>query len=203
MKNEKNLYIIVGIISVLGCGFLFFNSQSGSEKSSKVTFGQVDHLRQETKVRAKIDRERVEIENYKNAPSLSNAYRPVAEETPGQGGIILESAKNQAIQDSADPSVSQPTSFLESQINARLVNQQRAAQMSALQKKQFIENYKQRALAMGYLVELNDQMIVTRVQKIDGGAAQRAAKNPASIQHQPQAVDVDIMEDESEEYEEE
>jgi len=192
MQNEKNLYIIVFAVSVIGCGIMYFASNSGtSSDKAKVTFGQVDQLRKETQVKNNIERNKVQVENYKKAPALTNDYRAVDEQYGGANqGIVLESNLNHAAID-ADEGRGQGGSFnmLETQINKRLVNDQRAAQMSQIQKRQFVEDYKARARAMGYLVELNDQMVVTRVTKIPD--SEIAPKGPASV-----PVDVNVNEEE-------
>jgi len=159
---------------------------SGSSNSSQVTYGQVDHLRKETKARKELEIKKMEVDNYKSAPSLSNAYRPVEDGAQANDGIRFESEKHSVVKDQAEiEGDREPINMLEVQINKRLVNDQRAAELSAQQKKQFIENYKKQALAKGYMVELNDQLVITKVQKVD-----RANKGPASI---PQE-DVEIQE---------
>ncbi len=190
MKNEKNLYIIVAIVSILGCGFIYFFSGHESSSTGKVTYSQVDQLRKETKIRNEIQRKKVAVDNYKSAPSLSNSYRAVEEQNvDDKSAIKFESERNSIESEQAllnEEAV--PANMLDVQINKRLVNDQKAAQLSAQQKRVFIENYKKQALAKGYLVELNDQLVVTKVQKV------ASPKAPASI---PQE-DVEIHEYEDE-----
>lgn len=192
-KNEKNLYIVVGIVSVLGCGILYFSSRHNSE-TSKVTFGQVDKLRQETKIKNELARKKVSVDNYRQAPALNTDYRPVDEETAvGRSSVVLESEKHSVTQDvNEEDSRRQPVSMLEAQINKKLVIDQKAEQMSVYQKKQFIENYKKNALAAGYLVELSDQLVVTKVQKISRGQN----KGPASIPQEEINIQEEEYEDE-------
>lgn len=181
MKNEKMIYIIVGIVSVLGCSYLFFSSKGGSiagSGGSTVTYGQVDQLRKETKIRKELQSKKMAVDNYKSAPSLSNQYRQVEDEQAKKSGIQFESEKHSVANDADIEPDREPVNMLENQINKRLVNDQKAAQLSAAQKEAFIENYKKQALAKGYLVELNDQLVVTKVQKV------ATKKGPASIEQE-------------------
>jgi hypothetical protein len=176
MKNEKNLYIGVAVVSVLFCAYWFMHSKHSSSQGTTVTYGQVDSLRKETQIRKEMDRKKVAVDNYKSAPSLDNAYRAVEDETNSGSGIKLESDKHAVANEQAEPDVRrEPVNALEAQINKRLVNDQQAAEFTAQQKRSFIENYKKQALAKGYLVELNDQLVVTKVQKVS------KPKGPASI----------------------
>jgi len=174
MKNEKHLYIIVAIASVVGVGILFLMSHQKPASAPTVSYKQVDELRKETQIRKTMESKKVAVDNYRSAPSLSNAYRQVEDDTNVHQAIKLESEKHAVVGDQDDSGHRQPINFLESQINKRLVNDQKAAELSDIQKKQFIQNYKKQALAKGYEVELNDQLVITKVTKV-------VRKGPASI----------------------
>lgn len=196
-NNEKNLYIGVGVLSVVVCGFLFFKSQeTSSSGKSGVTFGQLDHMKKELKIRKNLESQKVSVENYATAPSLSNSYREVEQASGRAGSVVLESEKLHATQEDLGGEVSQqPINMLEAQINKKLLNDQRAQQMTAVQKEQFILDYKKKALAAGYVVELSDDLTITKVQKVAGAGKSKA---PASV---PQE-DINIQEEDYE-YEDE
>jgi hypothetical protein len=191
MKNEKNFYIVVGILSVVVCGFLFFHSKPTSSSSGgTVTYGQVDQLRKTTQIKKALETKKVAVDNYNSAPSLSAKYHAVEDQTAEpKSGLNFESQKHAVVDDEAElEGEHMPTNMLEVQINKKLVNDQKAAELSAQQKKLFIANYKKQALAKGYIVELNDQLVVTKVEKV------RGAKGPASMQQQIPQDDVEIEE---------
>lgn len=203
MKKDDSIYIWAGVIILSGVALLFYASRREfSPGQSGVTFSQVDNARKDLMIKKDIQRKRAEVENYKNAPVLDTQYRPVREHS-GHSGLQLESAPNHAAADSGDASSLSSTTngSLDFQINKTLVNQQRAVQMSAVQKQQFVEDYKKKALAMGYEVEINSKLEITKVKK--AGSSGSVNRLPTQAPSAAPILDINQIEEESEEAEEE
>jgi hypothetical protein len=198
MISQRDKYIYSGaVVIIVGLGMLFIRSQPKDSESpeKQVTYHELELERKRAESTKKMDRQRTEVQNWQTAPKLNGNMHPVKNELEeGSAKIRLESAKNHAAIDSADVDVNEmPFSSLESQINKRMINEQHAAQMSQIQKRRFVEDYKKRALAMGYQVELNDKLELVRATKV---------RQP-SYDSQKVPVDVDSMEEDYDEYEEE
>lgn len=189
MDKDKKFYIAAGIF--FGLGFLAVTFIFGKDKKeNRVTFGQVEQIRKETMVKSKIDRSKVEVQNYMNAPAISNQYHATKEIPVNDAGLKLESSVNHAAQDSRGSGHNaMPTNVLESQTDKLLANKQRYEQMNIAQKKQHIEDYKRQAKQMGYVLEVDGQLNIIRFER-----------DPASAISQPKLpVDVDQMEEEYDE----
>lgn len=201
MLTDKEKILYSGIV-VVAVGFGMYilrekQSQNSREQRKTVTYQQLNQERMGAITKDKLEKQKVAVTNWQTAPRLDNNMREISNGlNEPSNGIKLEGEKIHSTEDSADASVyDSPMNSLEKEINKKLVNDQYAAQMSALQKKQFIKDYKARALAAGYSVELNDRLELVRAEKIKPKGASYE-KSPASV------IDVDSME-EDEYYEEE
>ncbi|MCC6138095.1 MAG: hypothetical protein IT287_05650 [Bdellovibrionaceae bacterium] len=190
-NNEKVLYSGVVVIAVALGMYILREKQSQAQGAKVVTYQQLDQVRKDTSTRVKLEKRKTEVINIQTAPRLDNNMREVSNglNEPNNNGIRLEGEKIHSIEDSADASVyDSPMNSLETQINKKLVNDQHAAQMSIIQKKEFIKDYKKRALAMGYNVELNDRLELIRAEKVKSKTV-GYEKAPASV------IDVESMEE--------
>ena len=181
-----------GVVLLLAA--LFFlqvdNKAPSVSLEGKVTYRELDKVRRNEEVRAHLQREKVNVENYKKAPQISESYRV---EAAPETGLRLEASVGAAAKDIAESELQgMATNSLENRINQKLLNDQKAAQMSQMQKRQFAAEYKKKALAMGYQVELNDKLEITKVHKVE--SPNRAVKSSP-------VIDVDSMEDEDESFE--
>lgn len=198
-NNEKILYSGLVVVAV-GIGMYLLRKPSALHDHKKVvTYQDISTERNAAIAKDRMEKVRVEVTNARTAPRLGNGIREVkdglAENTQS---IRLETEKNHAAIDAADPTVHEmPFTSLETQINRKQVDDQRAAQMSIIQKKNFVEQYKKRALAMGYRVELNDRLELVRAEKV----TQPMSQFPSASKGVP--VDVDSMEEDIELDEEE
>ncbi len=167
-NNEKILYSGVVVVAV-GFG-MYFLRQSNTPVSHKkvVTYQDISTERNAAIAKDRIEKVKVEVTNAQTAPQLGVGIREVKDGlAEDHDGLRLEGEKNHAAIDAADPTVHEmPFTSLETQINRKQVDDQRAAQMSAIQKRNFVEQYKKRALAMGYDVELNDRLELIKAKKI-------------------------------------
>jgi hypothetical protein len=190
MKSNKNIYLVFAVLGFLGVAFLFFSQKSNHENPTKVSFKDVDSLRKEAIVKNKFQREKMTVENFNKAPTLSNQYRPTSGAADHEEGLRLEASVSAAAKDIAEGELnSLSLNSLENKINQRLLNEQKTAQMNVLQKKRFADEYKKRAMAMGYAVELNDKLEIIKVQKVDAQPKQRTGSP---------VIDIDSMEEEEE-----
>lgn len=188
--KEKIIYSMVVVVAV-GFGMYSLRTQNSSPHADQkvVTYKDIKNVRNHAITKDKFEKQKVEVKNWQTAPRLEGGVREIKDSlNESSSGIKIESQKNFAAIDAADASVYEaPVTSLETQINKKLVNDQVSAQMSQLQKIQFIENYKRRALAVGYEVELNDQLQLVKATKIKPRPS--FEKAPAS------AVDIDSMEE--------
>lgn len=183
-KNQLNWFIAGGVV-LLGA-FVFWQGSSNAPAKNGVTYGEVDKIRKHEVTKSQLQRERVQVENYKQAPQINGSYReteaPIQEES-----LRLEASVGAAAKDIAESDLQgMAVESLENNINQRLLSEQKAAQMNTIQKKQLADEYKKRAKAMGYAVELNDKLEVIKVQKIDTSKTIK----PAPV------IDVDSIEEE-------
>lgn len=188
--KEKIIYSCV-VVAVVGMGvYILRQAQSQTSTKKVVTYQELNQVRKGAINQHKMEQQKVKITNWKTAPRLDNNMREISNGmNEPSNGIKLESGKNHSVEDAADASVYEsPMNSLETQINKKLVTDQHAAQMSAIQRKEFIKDYKKRALAMGYNVELNDKLELVRADKIKSKTA-TFEKTPASV------IDVDSMEE--------
>lgn len=180
---------------VLFLGVLFFlndkpNANLPENAGSKVSYRELDKIRKNEEAKARFQREKVHVENFKQAPQINESYRQVA--PPQDNSLRLEASVGAAAKDIAESELQgMALQSLENRINQKLLNEQKAAQMNAFQKKQFAEAYKKRALSMGYEVELNEDLEVMKVRKVGTGS-------PA-IKSAP-VIDVDSMEEDEESF---
>lgn len=189
MSNDKKL-IAAGVL--FGLGLFFFASVYSKRGENKVTFGQVEDIRKETMLKSRMERQRVEVQNFKTAPALGSGIQKENNQMD-RDGLTLESSRNHAAADSYDTAsdTATPATFLESQTNKLLANKQHYEHLTQMQKKRFIAEYQRKALAMGYLVELDDKLNIVKVQRAP------ASQKP---QYQPsEPVDVDQMDVEDDE----
>ena len=165
---------------------IFWQGSSTSPEKNRVTYGEVDKIRKQEVTKSQLQRERVQVENYQQAPQINGAYRE--EEAPAQEeSLRLEASVGAAAKDIAEGDrQGLAVESLENHINQRLLSEQKAAQMNSMQKKQLADEYKKRAKAMGYAVELNDKLEVIKVQKMDTSKTIK----PAPV------IDVDSIEEE-------
>jgi len=197
MKNDKKLFIAASVF--LSVGLLFFGSawNKKDESNKKVTFGQVEHLRKAAITKNRMERQKAEVQNYMSAPALDNGIQGSKDlQQDGSDSLSLESSSNHAAADSRDGDNAMPANFLDSQTNKLLANKQHYEQMNLAQKKQFIAEYKRKALAMGYVIELDDKLNIIKVQR-DPASQKSQFHRPA------EPVDVDQMEVEDDETAEE
>ncbi|MCB9072575.1 MAG: hypothetical protein H6623_03065 [Bdellovibrionaceae bacterium] len=192
MVSKRDKYIYSGaVVIIVALAMLFIRAQKNESGAGAkaVTFQALDLERKRAISHKQMEQKKMEVTNWKTAPKLDNNLRPIHNNLEDPASKIqLESAKNHAEVDARDPDVYEiPMSSLETQINKRMVNEQYAAQMSALQKKNFVEGYKKRALAMGYMVELNDKLELIRATKV------------RTIQQNSPSVEVDSMEEDYDE----
>lgn len=164
--KEKILYSSVVVVAV-GLGmFILRQSKSTPVAVKPITYQDITTERNAAIARDKIEKQAVAVKNFQTAPRLDNNLRDVKDGLEDDSsGIRLESEKNHSAQDIAEV-YEAPLNSLETKINEKLVNDQKAAQMSQIQKRNFVENYKKRALAMGYKVELNDKLELIRADKV-------------------------------------
>lgn len=189
-NRDKIVYSCV-VVSLVLFGMYFFKTpthSSAPDAKKVVTYKDITSERNKAIKHDEMQKQKVQVSNWQTAPRLDTGVREVKDSLNEKTeSIRIESQKNHAAIDAADASVYEvPVSSLETQINKKLVNDQASAQMSQMQKKRFIENYKQRALAMGYDVELNDNLQLIRATKLSRPSFDKA---PAS------AVDIDSVED--------
>ncbi len=186
-KYNKNS-IFLGLGLALFVLFVLWQQSSPQTTTNKVTYGEVDKVRKQEVTKSKMQREKMNVENYKNAPQISESYRP-QENTNANEGLRLEASVSAAAKDIAEGELGgMAVESLENKINQRLLNEQKTAQMNVIQKKQFADEYKKKALSMGYAVELNDKLEITKVQKIE--PVRTIKSNPV--------IDVDSMEEDEE-----
>lgn len=190
-KYNKN-YLIWGVCAVFVVAVLFWQKNSSTPATNRITYGEVDKARKQEQTKSHLQREKVHIENYKNAPQISDVYHPTESQPASEEGLRLEASVSAAAKDIGEAELSgMAVESLENKINRRLLNEQKTAQMNEVQKKQFAAEYKKKALAMGYSVELNDNLEVIKVQKVE---KQKLIKsNPV--------IDVDSIEEDDEEFE--
>jgi hypothetical protein len=190
-KINKN-YLIFGAGAIVVMAFIFWQKNFSSPSPNRVTYGEVDKARKQEQTKSQLQREKVHIENYKKAPQISDAYRPVESSPASEDGLRLEASVSAAAKDIGEAELSgMAVESLENKINRRLLNEQKTDQMNAIQKKEFAAEYKKKALAMGYAVELNENLEVVKVQKVE---------KPKLIKSNP-VIDVDSMDEEDEEFE--
>lgn len=148
--------------------YMLRGSKNHESPKKVVTYQDISTERNAAIAKDRMEKVRVEVTNARTAPRLGTGMREVKDGLAEQSqGIRLETEKNHAAIDAADPTVHEmPFTSLENQINRRQVDDQRAAQMSVLQKRTFVEQYKKRALAMGYRVELNDRLELVRAERV-------------------------------------
>lgn len=165
-NNEKILYSGVVVVAV-GLGmYLLRQSKDTTQTPKPITYQDITAERNAAIAKDKIEKQAVAVKNFQTAPRLDPNFRDVKNGLEdNSGGIQLEGEKNHAAQDIAEV-YEAPLNSLETKINEKLVNDQKAAQMSQIQKRTFVENYKKRALAMGYKVELNDKLELIRADKV-------------------------------------
>jgi hypothetical protein len=186
--NKNYAFLVTGFVLLLA-GVYLWQENSQQPKSSKVTYGDLDKARRQEQTRSKFQREKVNVENFKAAPQIKEAFHPT-ETTPDEG-LRLEASVSAAAKDIAETELSgMAIDSLENKINQKLLSEQKSAQMNAFQKQQYAEEYKKRAFAMGYVVELNEKLEVVKVQKVE---------REKTIKSNP-VIDVDSIEEE--EYEE-
>ncbi len=188
-STEKVIYSCVVVFAV-GFGMYAWQTQKTKTAPAKViTYKDLKTVRNSAIAQDKIEKQKVQVTNWKTAPQLDSNVRELKNglnETTES--IRIESQKNVAAIDAAEGAAYEaPISSLETQINKKLVNDQVAVQMSQMQKNQFIDNYKKRALSMGYVVELNDQLELIKATKIPS--------KPSFNEKAPASVDVDSMEE--------
>lgn len=193
-NNEKIIYSGVVIVAV-GVGmYLLRQTQTQKQPSKTITYQDITTERNAAIARDKFEKTTVAVKNAQTAPMLGTGVREVGNGLEDNSGAIrLESEKNHAAADSVDPSVYEaPINSLETKINEKMLSDQKAAQMSALQKRMFIKNYKERALAMGYKVELNDRLELIRADKVRNVPT----KAPAAVEDVESWEDDDAFEEE-------
>ncbi len=190
-KINKN-YLMLGAGAMVVLALIFWQKNSSSPSPNRVTYGEVDKARKQEQTKSQLQREKVHIENYKKAPQISDAYHPSENAPAPDEGLRLEASVSAAAKDIGEAELSgMAVESLENKINRRLLNEQKTDQMNVIQKKEFAAEYKKKALAMGYAVELNENLEVIKVQKIE---KQKLIKsNPV--------IDVDSMDDEEEDFE--
>ncbi len=191
MEQNKLNYIIGGGVLLIATAVVFMGSNPDPMEPSTVRYGEVDKVRKQEQTKSKLQRERVHVENYQQAPQINEGYQATGgHATSAEEGLRLEASVGSAAKDLAESDFKgMAVESLENKINQKLLNEQKSAQMNALQKKHFAEAYKRKALAMGYEVELNDKLEVTKVKKIE-------VDQPA-IKSNP-VIDVDSMEGDEE-----
>lgn len=169
---------------------VFISGNPPPKERSTVTYGEVDKVRKQEQTKSKLQREKVHIENFQQAPQINEGYQPSGNASHQEEGLRLEASVGSAAKDIAESDFKgMAVESLENKINQRLLNDQRSAQMNAMQKRQFAEEYKKKALSMGYAVELNEKLEVVKVQKIE--------PEQAVIKSNP-VIDVDSMEGDEE-----
>lgn len=191
-KNQINIGV-AGVVFFLGTIFFLNekpNTNPAGNNGSKITYRDLDKARKNEEVKSHFQREKVHVENFKQAPQINESYHKI--EPVNDHTLRLEASVGAAAKDIAESQLhGMAMQSLENRINQKLLNEQKAAQMSAFQKKQFAEAYKKRALSMGYEVELNDNLEVMKVRKVGTGS-------PA-IKSSP-VIDVDSTEEDEESY---
>lgn len=193
--NEKILYSGVVVVAV-GFGMYFLReSKSPQDHKKVVTYQDISSERNAAIAKDRMEKVKVEVTNAQTAPRLGVGIREVKDGlAEPHDGIKLETEKNYAAIDAADPSVHEmPFTNLETQINKKQKDEQTAAQMSVLQKRNFVQQYKARALAMGYKVELNDRLELIKAEKVSAPMNQFPSASPKGV-----PVDVDTMEEDIE-----
>jgi hypothetical protein len=197
MQQDKKMYIAAGVF--LGVGLLFLSVNFKKQESPevrKISFGQVENTRRAAIVKGREERAKVEVQNYMSAPAVTNGIRVVRDHNE-DAGLKLESSLNSAVKDSVrDDHNAMPTNALDAQMSKVLANRQKYEEMTKMQKARFIEEYKRNALAMGYVIELDDKLNIVKYRRTP--AAQRA-QTPIPVQ---MPNDVDQMEEDSDELEE-
>ena len=189
MEKNKLNYIVGGGVLLIATLVVFMGSNPDPKEPSTVRYGEVDKIRKEEQTKSKLQREKVHVENYQQAPQINEGYQSVGS-SHSEEGLRLEASVGSAAKDIAESDLKgMAVESLENKINQRLLNEQKTAQMNAMQKKQFADEYKKKALAMGYAVELNDKLEVTKVQKIE--------PDQPAIKSNP-VIDVDSMEGDEE-----
>ncbi len=190
MEKNKLNYIVGGGVLLIATMVVFMGGNPDPKEPSTVRYGEVDKIRKEEQTKSKLQREKVHVENYQQAPQINEGYQSASASNHTEEGLRLEASVGSAAKDIAESDLKgMAVESLENKINQRLLNEQKTAQMNAMQKRQFAEEYKKKALAMGYAVELNDKLEVTKVQKIE-------PEQPL-IKSNP-VIDVDSMEGDEE-----
>lgn len=193
-NNEKILYSGVVIVAV-GLGMYILRQSRTEQPTTKtITYQDIKTEQNAAIARDKIEKTTVAVKNAQTAPRLGVGMREVKNGLEDNSSSIrLEPEKNHAAIDAVDPAAYEPPiSSLESKINEKMLSDQQAAQMSVIQKRNFIESYKKRALAMGYKVELNDQLQLIRADKIRNGPT----KAPAAVDEVESWEDDEAFEEE-------
>lgn len=179
MQQDKKMYIAAGVFLGVGLLFLSVIVQKQTKEEHKVTFGKVESFRRDAIVKDRLQRQKVEVQNYMSAPSVSNSVRVVSDHND-DAGLKLESSENSAVKDSArNDHNAMPTNALDSQMSKVLANRQKYDEMTQMQKKRFIEEYKRNALARGYLIELDDKLNIVQYKRAP--AAQKG-QTPIPVQ---------------------
>lgn len=186
-QNQKYIIAIGGVLFV-GLFLLWKGSSNSATTQGKVSYGDVDKAHKQEVARSRLEREKVNIENYKKAPQISDAYRPVEDHAASDDneGLRLQASVSPAAKDIGENDLhGMAVESLENKINRRLLNEQQSAQMNLAQKRQIANEYKKKALSLGYQVELNDNLEVTKVQKVEA---------PKQIKVNP-VIDIDSIEE--------
>jgi hypothetical protein len=192
MQKDKKMYIAAGVFLAVGIIFMSVMANK-AQKENKISFGRVENFRRDAIVKDRIQRQKVEVQNYMSAPALSNAARVINDHSD-DAGLKLESSQMAAAKDSVrDEHNAMPTNALDSQMSKILANRQQYDQMTKMQKKRFIEEYKRNALARGYLIELDDNLNIVKYSR---APAANKGQTPIPVQ---MPTDVDQMEEDSDE----
>jgi hypothetical protein len=188
MEQSKLNYIVGGSVLLIATAVVFMGGNPDPSGPSTVRYGEVDKIRKQEQTKSKLQREKVHVENYQQAPQINEGFQGASNHQ--EEGLRLEASVGAAAKDIAESELKgMAVESLENKINQRLLNEQKTAQMNVLQRKQFAEEYKKKALSMGYEVELNEKLEVIKVQKIE-------PEQPA-IKSNP-VIDVDSMEGDEE-----
>lgn len=126
-----------------------------------VPYNQLKQYEKETQMKIDIDKQQLQMKKVVGGPQLNPGQ---AKKNDFHKTQLLKDEDPKAI-DLRDPSTLE-TLTLDQRMDAFLAKKQRFEDLAEAKRKLYVERFIEEALAMGFIVEVNENLEITKVQKI-------------------------------------
>ncbi len=190
LKHLSRTYVVVGVTTALTFAILFWDSPENhvsaivksdmgtTRRGGETPEDMVNTFLKESQIQRKMEMHNRELENKVTTKPLGKEDQIVEESdrTPGVS-LEMENREQKVYEDIYGPEGKNrgPTSP-DDRIKMRIEQEQWLSQTQKQERKVYIQNFLKEAYDAGYAIELDDNLVVTRVRKVTSKPSQTLDK---------------------------